>query len=315
MAYVRKKKNQVSTLRYADLTRPGNIYIICCITKDCACGESYKKQCNRGFFSLLLQALYGIRFTIKHHIPYYINFGNGQYAYSDPEKFDGKLNFWSYYFEQPLSHTDMLNARYTTINLYYETYPLWIWHKDHFRELNDIAHTQIVLKEDVKAIIDHKLQLFNQQKILGVHVRGTDHYTEIEPVSISKTIKIIDKKRAKYDKIFLATDDENILQAFLIKYGNDTLFYHPAARSSDKTGVHAKTTSHNRYQLGLQALTDCYCLAHCSEAILVQSNLSYTALVLNPNLPYTLMETRKSMIKRIKTNLLYILDRWGIRTL
>ena len=225
------------------------------------------------------------------------------------------MNFWNYYFKQSLRRTEINKAQHSTLDLYYETYPLRIWHKKFIQEIGIIARKHIVLREDIKAIIDPKLQIFKQQKILGVHIRGTDHHTEIEPVAISRVIKVIDKKRRKYDKIFLATDDENILHTLLNKFGDNTLIYHPATRSSSKEAVHIKTPAHNRYQLGLEALTDCYCLAHCAAAVLVHSNLSYTALVLNPNLPYTLMETRKSMIKRIKTNLLYTLDRWGIRTL
>lgn len=315
MAYAKKKKHKVSSLRYQDLKRKDNIYIICCITRDCTCQEYYKKRCTRGFFSLYLQALYGIKFSLKHTIKYYIDFGNGQYAFSDPEKLNDEINFWNYYFVQPLCREDILKSKYTTINLHYETYPLRIWHKRFIEELNEIAHNHIVLKKDVKALLDHKLQIFKQQKILGVHIRGTDHHTEIEPVPISKIIKIIDKKRRKFDRIFLATDDENMLNTLLNKFGSDGIIYHQVIRSSDKTAVHTEKTVQNRYQLGIEVLIDCYCLAHCTEAVLVHSNLSYTALVLNPHLPYTLMETWKSMVKRIKTNLLYTLDQWGIRTL
>jgi hypothetical protein len=309
--YAKKKKHQVSPLRLADLKRSGNIYIIRCITGDCTCRE----KCTRGFFSLFLQVLYGIRFALRHQLPYYIDFGNGQYAYSDPENFDGDFNFWNYYFEQSLHKTDILKAKVATANLLYETYPLRIWHKSFIKELSHITHQHIVLKNQIKTIIDHKLQVFKQQKILGVHIRGTDHPTEIEPVPLSKFIKVIDKKRSAFDKIFLATDDENILNILVKKYGYDIIIYHQATRSSSKVAIHTAMSFQNPYQLGLEALIDCYCLAHCTEAILVHSNLSYAALVINPDLTYTLMETQKSAIKRIKSNLLYTLDQWGIRTL
>jgi len=313
--YVQKKKHQVSSSRLSDLKRTGNIYIISCITHDCPCQENTNQKCRRGFFSLLLQALYGIRFSLRYHLPYYINYGNGQYAYSDPEKFDGDLNFWNYYFEQPLHKPDIQSAKATTVNLHYETFPLRIWHKHFLKELSSIYDKHVALKEEVKATLDQKLQIFRQQKILGVHIRGSDHYTEIEPVPIRKFFRLIHKKSPAFDKIFLATDDENILSAFLSEFGEEDMLYHPAIRSTGKVATHTTSNFQNRYQLGLEALTDCYSLAHCSEAILVHSNLSYTALVLNPPLPYTLMETRKSATKRIKTKLLYTLDRWGIRNL
>ena len=178
-----------------------------------------------------------------------------------------------------------------------------------------LAHKHLMLKKEVKAIIDRKLQIFKQQKILGVHIRGTDHFTEIEQIPIPKFLKLIEKKRKAFNKIFLATDDENILHAVLDKFGEENILYHQATRSAKEVAVHTPINLQNRYQLGLEALIDCYALANCAEAIMVHSNLSYTALILNPDLPYTLMETRKSAMKRIKTNLLYTLDRWGIRTL
>ncbi len=313
--YAKKKKHQVSAARLADLKSEDNIYIICCITPDCTCQEYFKKHCHRGFFSLFLQTLYGIRFSLRHNLHYYIDFGNGQYAYSDPEKFEGDRNFWNYYFEQPLQRPDVLNANVTTINLHYETYPLRIWHNKFIKELHNIFTRYVKLNKDVKATIDNKLIAFKQKKILGVHIRGSDHFTEIEPVPIRKFFRLIQKKHQAFDKIFLATDDKNILNTFLDEFGKEKILFHPAVRSADEVATHTTTNFQNRYQLGLEALTDCYSLAHCAEAILVHSNLSYTALVLNPDLPYTLMETGKSSLKRIKTNLLYTLDRWGIRTL
>jgi len=182
--YAKKKKHQVSAARLSDLKREDNIYIICCITPDCTCQEYFKKHCHRGFFSLFLQTLYGIRFSIRHTLHYYIDFGNGQYAYSDPEKFDGDRNFWNYYFEQPLQRPDVLNANVATINLHYETYPLRIWNNKFIKELHNIFTRYVKLNKDVKATIDNKLIAFKQKKILGVHIRGSDHFTEIEPVSI-----------------------------------------------------------------------------------------------------------------------------------
>ena len=69
----------------------------------------------------------------------------------------------------------------------------------------------------------------------------------------------------------------------------------------------------DRYRLGLEVLADCYTLSACQGAILTHSNVSYGALLLNPNLPYNLLETSASQKSRQKTNFLYTLDRLGIR--
>ncbi|EPR72189.1 hypothetical protein ADIWIN_2817 [Winogradskyella psychrotolerans RS-3] len=44
--------------------------------------------------------------------------------------------------------------------------------------------------------------------------------------------------------------------------------------------------------LAKEALLDCITLSNCDELILSPSNLSYTALVFNPEVKYTIIESK-----------------------
>jgi hypothetical protein len=115
-----------------------------------------------------------------------------------------------------------------------------------------------------------------------------------------------------YQKIFIATDEKATIEALRNEFG-DRLVFQQAIRSDSQQAIHTDLSIQDRYRLGLEVLADCYALAACDKAILVHSNVSYGSLLLNPNLNYTLLETKESWAHRWKTGLLYSLDRWGIR--
>ncbi len=166
--------------------------------------------------------------------------------------------------------------------------------------------------DEVNAAFRDVFNNFKDQDILGIHIRRTDHHHEIPPVEIEHYIKEIDKRLGKIDKIFLATDDAHIVDLFKRKYG-DRVLTNNVIRSTSETPVHADMDNKNKHKLGLDALIDCYSLSRCQEAILTHSNLSYAALLLNPELKYTLMEKFQARVDRLKTLILYDLNRWGVR--
>src|SRR5690606_30846616 len=75
----------------------GGIYTVCCFVSDCPC-EAKSATCPRGFFSLFIQAIYGIDLAHRNGLSYYIDFGNHPYLYTDPSI--ENPNIWNYYFEQ-----------------------------------------------------------------------------------------------------------------------------------------------------------------------------------------------------------------------
>ena len=304
MAHLRKK-NIIPPYRLQQL-RGNVVYEIRCGTPDCSCGTPHL-ACHRGFFSLFIQAINGIAFAKRFDLPYYVNFGHIPYAYTQPG--DPDPNFWNYYFVQPMRDP---TGRNLLANEMIETYPLAIWDRGYFRNVGKVMDEELRYKPEVAMLFKELKSKFKQHRVLGVHIRRTDHPATAEPVNVEDYINEIDRRISGFDKIFLATDDHAVATQFRELYG-DKLWLNDVVRSDNGQALHADERLTNKYQLGLDALTDCYALSLCSEALLYYSNLSYSALLFNPELKYKLMERPSTKRRRLKTLALYYLDKWNIR--
>jgi len=302
------KRSSIDKDRLDLLKSKDTVYLITCHQYEFYCKSHNTGRCRRGFFSLFLQAVYGIQFANRMDLLYYVDFGNLIYSYSEGEKFYGNENFWEYYFEQ-----DPIKPKSNVVyNTKFENFPLRVWNKRFIRKLHQTVISNLRFKNDIQEDIEAIKKRFNEVKVLGIHVRKTDHYHEIEPANDSTILKLVDKHIASFDRLFLATDDALVLEGFEHKYG-DKLMYNSFYRSSGNVAIHDNGDNSNGYQLGKEALLDCYSLSFCDFTILSPSNLSYCALVLNPDLPYELAESRSARWYRFKTLGAYYLDKWGIR--
>lgn len=302
------KRSSIPKDRLALLKTTGAVYGITCFQTDYYCKSHNDGRCRRGFFSLFLQAIYGIQFANNMGLNYYVDFGNLEYSYSESWRFDGNKNFWEYYFEQPFNKP----TGDIVYNSKFENFPLKVWDRPFIRQLHHTMISNLKIRSEIQVAIDAVKVRFNTGKILGVHVRKTDHYMEVEPVKDIVIFQMIDKKLGSFDKLFLATDDANVLGVFEKKYGNK-LISNSFFRSCGKVAIHDNDDNSNGYELGKEALMDCFSLSFCDKVILSPSNLSYCALVLNPELPYEIAESREAKWQRWKTLGAYYLNKWGIR--
>lgn len=256
---------------------------------------------------MFLQAIQGAQFAASLEIPFFVDFGNLSYPYSEPLKFNNDPNFWNYFFIQkplPPKKKSILNSKF-------ENYPLKVWSKSFTIKLNQTYTSLFQPKQELQSAFDEITKLFSDNSILGVHYRKTDHFNEVTPVNENKIFQLIDRKLPAFDRLFLATDDQDVIQDFEKKYA-DKLFYHPCTRSSGNQAIHSQKLQ-NGFDLGKEALLDCFALSQCKHAILSPSNLSFSTLVFNPYLSYSLAESKQAKWKRLKTLLLYYLDVLGIR--
>jgi hypothetical protein len=302
-----RKKNVIPPSRLSELKREGVVYEIRCGTHDCGC-DNPSAGCRRGFFSLFIQAINGIAFAKRFHLPYFVNFGHTNFSYSQPSNTD--QNFWNYFFEQPIRSSPAPST--VVINELIEDYPLRIWDRDYIRGVAQVMSKELVYTDALGRAFDEVSSKFRGRRMLGVHFRSTDHPGEILPVNILNYFREIGKRIGQFDNIFLATDDHAILLKFNEHYG-DKLISNDVLRSKTGASLHGDMAHTDRYRLGLDALVDCYALSQCQEAILTQSNLSYAALLFNPELKYKLMERFPTKLNRLLTLSLYYLDKWNIR--
>lgn len=301
------KRSQVDPDRLKLLRSQGAVYLITCQQSEYSCNH-LGGRCSRGFFSLFLQAVYGIQFAEKLNLAYQVDFGNLIYCYTEPDRFSGNGNFWEYYFEQspPPQRTNAIS------NSRYENYPLRVWERSLLRQLHRTVTSHLKINDGMREAVDGIRERFRNWSILGVHFRKTDHFNEVQPVDDEVFLRLVDRRIASFDRLFLATDDADIVSLFEKRYG-DKLLCNPFSRSRGSVSLHHSDEGLSGYELGKEALLDCYSLSLCDQAILSPSNLSYCALVLNPELPYLLAESRSAKWYRLKTSGAYHLNRWGIR--
>lgn len=124
------------------------------------------------------------------------------------------------------------------------------------------------------------------ETVLGIHMRGTDYKSNYKNhpqyISPDTYYPYIDHALKKYGfkKIYIATDDENILQNFLDRYNQEIVIYDKnAVRGNNTQGVHTRTDivrPYHRYMLGIEVICDMCTLAACGGLI---SGLSQVSLI------------------------------------
>ncbi len=131
-------------------------------------------------------------------------------------------------------------------------------------ELNDVVATRT--KNDIR-------ELIRDNKILGVHARGTDAKIELygHPNAIDVNEYISETKEAmlsnKYEKIFLATEDSYIFDAFLNEFGDRLIYFDDCIRSEKSAIDLSNENKDGHYQMGYEVLRDAYTLAECNGMI------------------------------------------------
>lgn len=298
-----RKRSQVSDERKKQLEAPHAVYVISCHEDEYYCKSHPEGRCYRGFFSMFLQALYGIKFAQKYGVEYAIDFGNLQNSYSTI----AKPNFWNSFFQSsqvPENAKQVHNARY-------ENFPLCIWDRGFIKELHGIYQREVKLLDNIKEATEGLRHQFARYKTLGIHIRKTDHYKEVKPATDNLFLTKVHELLPAYDRLFVASDDAQVLKDYHQRFPQQVISQ-DFIRSSNGQALHADERYFG-YELGKQALLDCYALSFCDYLILSPSNLSYTALVLNPEVPYKIVESRQAKLKRWKTILVYQLNKWGIR--
>ena len=198
-------------------------------------------------------------------------------------------NMWTYYFH-PID-----NSTKEKFILFFTKRP----YKDllssetinNLRLFNKIISTRIKIKEDIVA----KANLFleknlKNKKFMAVHYRGTDVQKTIsgypgifKKASIQSYFSEIDHALDRgYDSIFVATDEENILNIFLEKYGGRVIFY-PSKKSINGQAIHK--SENDRRQNGEDVIVEVLVMSMASFLLYGCSNVPTVVKYLNPQIP------------------------------
>jgi len=169
-----------------------------------------------------------------------------------------KVNVYEHFFNQPTLYSlkEVYQSKIvihtpTTFSNDYSSIHEHIINKDveKILQINRIFKKYIQYNDLTSMFIENRISLLQSQNLIGVYVRGTDYsYApghHRQPV-ISKIFDAIDELLEKYviiDGIYLATEDQTILDSFISRY-SDRLFFQKKNRIDCFTpGQRIKPTS------------------------------------------------------------------------
>lgn len=236
--------------------------------------------------------------------------------YNEKEGFELGTNSFEYYFK-PVSkisvqetyesknvflfnQTDLIRVE-KELGVYDENSNVicgYSFDENYIKEMGEFVKKYIAINQNTKDYIDKSInKLFEGKnekvnKILAVHIRGTDfalnwdrHPNMVKPTDY---FPIIDDgiKEHKFNYIFLATDDSNLLALFKKRYSDNLLYFKDVNRSNGKVNVaYVKNNrKNNNYLNGLEVVRDIYTMAYCDGLIAGLSQVSICARIINRSL-------------------------------
>lgn len=205
-----------------------------------------------GGWSLINTVLMHLAFAKdKGYVPV-IDMQNYRNQYTRDDEF-GKVNFWEKYFYQPAGYSleDIRNAKNVILcssslcpaPQYNTSDGSNIWEDEiKIKMFRQVFMQYVRYKENTQSFFDEKVgSVFGDKKnVIGVLCRGTDflvnkptgHEVQPDPQIVLSDVKK-EFNKGKYDAIFLATEDLDILDMFLDEFG-DKLMYLKQFRISKK---------------------------------------------------------------------------------
>ncbi len=226
-----------------------------------------------------------------------VEWGNSA-AYYDSGMDQITMNTFEYYFE-PVSRIDYRDVDFCRnvikgnighgyfITKQYNGYDM---QQDEIEELGNIYKKYVHLNHETKNYIEDQVHnMLDGKKVLAVHARGTDfnmgyrdHPMVVAPDEYLTKAKVI-FSLGEYDKIFLATDDANILQLFEREFKDRLSYYTDVIRVEGQVVPFAVYNSRplHYYKLGLEVLRDIYTLANCESLICSKSGVAFVARYIN----------------------------------
>lgn len=260
-----------------------------------------------GLFAIFMYVLDHVAYAVdKGYVPV-LDIEQYKCLYKEDIPVNGVSNPWNYYFKEimPYDSNKLVKCKnviysaikfphYKAIYYYREKEKNVLPGKEQLQELKHLVDIYFPFTDDLNEKLKKDSMVLNRfDRLLGIHVRGTDMYTEGKqhpvPTGDTKDFSIIDSLLQKHnlDGIFLCTDTNSTVELFKEHYG-DKVITTDAVRQIDdsKGGIHKDGSlgggrEFHKYQLGLEVITDMYLLSQCNVLLCGPSNVPFTALVYN----------------------------------
>lgn len=238
------------------------------------------QQRNSGFFSDFNLITSGLLYFYKQNItPFNVSWNNWRYQ-------NDKTNlFTKYFIELPdLQNYDVIHdvGKYSSI---------WkpVMDVEVFVELNKVLKFYNYFNNSIYKRAKETAENIIKEKFLGVHIRGTDCIRHRQYIPLETYYTFIENKvkQNNYKGLFVATDEEYVIQELINRYGSKAVTYNKdVTRSTNKEPIHGGShqTDEAKEKIALDVILDGVCLSMCEELIHTVSNVIGYALCLNPSL-------------------------------
>ncbi len=250
-----------------------------------------------GFFAELGMTLIKLYFADERGFVPYVCWGD-RYVYYEPDGIRGEKNAFLHYFK-PVSevagvecaahvvgqapwHCEQVKALYGAVS--YDVSQAYV------DAMADMLKKYIRYNDETRKYLEDAYdKLLGDRKTLAVHYRGTDfnkgYNNHPVPVQVEQEIRkareLMDAKA--YEQIFLATDENAVVEKFRQEFGDAVRVYDDTYRD-DGSGVSIAFSQSDRenhhYRLGLEVLRDQYTLTHCEGIVCGYSNITFLARVM-----------------------------------
>ena len=245
-----------------------------------------RKQCH-GFFSDFMNVLMYMSIADKFNLVPVVDIANYPSFYKEEKLINNSDNVWEYYFNQNNSIKEVYKSHFIIPN---DVFPgininQFLLQKNYFSYL---FKKYIQLRpEIINEFEDFKEKNFKDNFVIGLHWRGTDTkrwYNRKSTIDIDTISKFIDPiiKSNKKVKIFLCTDEQLLLEIFIRRYPELTL-YTNSYRSNSKEALHLKDIyprKNHKYKLGKEVLLDALLLSSCNKVVGRDSNVFRSAIIM-----------------------------------
>lgn len=237
---------------------------------------------GRGLFSLLSSVLCYIDIAEKYSLVPVVDFENFHTVYNDEDVLTTK-NAWEYYFDQLSKFT--LDEVYESQNVYITSsrYPCnYDYSVANIPAIRSVYDRHIRIKD---GIVESDLLSTEYSNVLGVHYRGQEmrrargHWFPPTTDQMRAAIDLM-FERDGYERIFLVTEDLNLLEEIVRVYG-DIVLYTDSYRTRGCNAYQAKCRPKHFYNLGRDVINDAVWLSKCGGLVHCTSNVAEFARLLN----------------------------------
>ena len=243
-----------------------------------------------GFFAAFLAVLNHLAYCKQTNRTPVVYWGDRSWYYRK-NGFNGSHNVWEYYFK-PVSklkydpNKDRLHSSYEGP---YSTF--------HYTDLDETtrhnAHDLIAHYIRIKPVVKNKIDDFYTKHMMGkhtigIHLRGTDKFREMKPVSTEKIIAAALEHAHENTQFFVASDEQQLLEKAIHLLDGYTVIFYDCYRSHDTNKpLHIKNSDPTKpscAQLGEDVLVEVSLFALCDVLVHTRSNVSAAAFYYNPRL-------------------------------